>query len=1123
MVPIRSVLRCVACVAVLCFCFQSFAQANRTVESPPIEPFVAPASNDGELAMKGFELPPGFKIEVFAAEPRLANPVAFYIDNQGKVYVCETFRHSDGVMDIRGIMPWLDEELASKSVDDRLGYTKRHLGAGLERMTRQTERVRLIEDRDGDGKADFDAVFADGFNGILEGIGAGVLARGNKVWFANIPNLWLLEDTKQAGRADLRRSLHYGFGVRIGFLGHDLHGLAFGPDGKIYFTVGDRGSNIRTDHGLVGDPETGAVFRCNPDGTELEVFAMGLRNPQELAFDEYGNLFTGDNNSDSGDQARFVYLVEGGDSGWRVGFQFMERPYSRGPFNAEKIWHPHFEGQAAYIVPPIANITAGPSGLAYYPGTGLPDQYARHFFLVDFRGGRGSGIHSFALKPQGASFELVDRQHFVWEALPTDVDFGPDGGIYFSDWVQGWSKTGKGRIYHVYQPDVMKATVVRETKKILFDGMRQRRSRELVQLLSHPNQRVRLEAQFELADRAPESLAALTRVARENQPQLARLHAIWGLGQIADRATHLKISRESVLEPLLPLGQDVDAEVRAQAVKSFGDHKLFVAHDTILKLLRDANARVRFFAAVAIGKLGRPNDIGAIYDLLRGNQDRDVYLRHAAVMALTWLNDVPALLHGAEDQSPSVRMGVLLALRRLHRAEISRFLHDSDPLLVLEAARAINDVPISGATPELASLLREVPASEPIVRRAINANFHFGLSENAAALADFAATASGSEPMRREALAALADWPRPSGRDRVVGLWRPIVQTRSAEIPGNALRSVLPQILKSAPDSVRAAAAEAAGRLEIFQAGPELLGVLRDPSAERAAKLAALKSLSLLRAPELSVAIQAAQTNSDALIREQALRLQGSDESQQALKNLNAALASGTIGEKRSALLALSKLPAGQADKILSDWLDQLLADRVPKELRYDVLATAASRSAPEIKAKLRSYESTWPKNDDLAGFRDLLYGGDAEAGRKIFFERPEASCVRCHQVNGEGGEVGPDLSAVGARQTREYMLDSILHPNKQIAVGFESVLVLLNNGQAYAGVVKKETGQQLTLNSPEDGLVTVSKAEIKSRERGLSAMPEGMENVLSKEELRNLVEFLASQKNPQPSKPGPQ
>src|SRR5205814_6456148 len=311
---------------------------------------------------------------------------------------------------------WLDEELACRTVDDRLAEMKRHLGDRFARYSEHSERVSRIEDRDGDGKADHATVFADGFSTPLDGIGAGVLERHGSAWYANIPNVCLLRDTNDDGFADFRQSLHYGLGVRVGFIGHDLHGVHFGPDGKIYFSVGDRGSNVKVaDGGHVGEPDAGCVFRCNPDGSNLEVFAFGLRNPQDLVFDQYGNLFTGDNNSDSGDQARWVYIVEGGDNGWRVGYQFMENPYSRGPFNAEKLWHPAFEGQAAYIVPPIANISSGPSGVAYFPGSGLPASFEKHFFLVDFRGGpANSSIHSFTLMPKRAGFELTNPEHLIW-------------------------------------------------------------------------------------------------------------------------------------------------------------------------------------------------------------------------------------------------------------------------------------------------------------------------------------------------------------------------------------------------------------------------------------------------------------------------------------------------------------------------------------------------------------------------------------------------------------------------------------------------------------------------------------------------------------------------------------
>jgi quinoprotein glucose dehydrogenase len=197
--------------------------------------------------------------------------------------------------------------------------------------------------------------------------------------------------------------------VKTSLSGHDLHGLAHGPDGKVYFSMGDRGYNVTTREGkhLVPpiDPGRGAVFRMNPDGSGLEVFAEGLRNPQELAFDDYGNLFTGDNNGDGGDKARIVYVVEGGDSGWAMPYQTLVGDYLRGQWNAEKLWHLQHETQPAWIVPPIGHLANGPSGLAYYPGLGLPERFAGRFFLCDYRYQPSkSQIWSFGVEPAGAGF-----------------------------------------------------------------------------------------------------------------------------------------------------------------------------------------------------------------------------------------------------------------------------------------------------------------------------------------------------------------------------------------------------------------------------------------------------------------------------------------------------------------------------------------------------------------------------------------------------------------------------------------------------------------------------------------------------------------------------------------------
>src|SRR5207247_7034676 len=145
--------------------------STRSQYPPPMQP----VSDEAERASKRFRLPKGLKVEVAAAEPLLANPVAFCIDEHGRFYVVETFRLHAGVTDIRDHMDWLDEELAVKTVEERVAYMTKHEGRRIADYTKHSDRIRLVRDSDGDGRADKSSVFADGFNGIADGIGAGVL------------------------------------------------------------------------------------------------------------------------------------------------------------------------------------------------------------------------------------------------------------------------------------------------------------------------------------------------------------------------------------------------------------------------------------------------------------------------------------------------------------------------------------------------------------------------------------------------------------------------------------------------------------------------------------------------------------------------------------------------------------------------------------------------------------------------------------------------------------------------------------------------------------------------------------------------------------------------------------
>ena len=157
------------------------------------------------------------------------------------------------------------------------------------------------------------------------------------------------------------------FGVRVSFIGHDLHGIIRGPDGRLYFSIGDRGYYVETEDGkIMKHPAEGAVFRCDSDGTNFEVYAMGLRNPQELAFDDNGNLFTFDNTGDIGDKARVVYVLDNTDSGWDMAHQsphhyanaldWKNFKLSKSVWVGEKMFETYTTEQPQWVYPPIWGI-----------------------------------------------------------------------------------------------------------------------------------------------------------------------------------------------------------------------------------------------------------------------------------------------------------------------------------------------------------------------------------------------------------------------------------------------------------------------------------------------------------------------------------------------------------------------------------------------------------------------------------------------------------------------------------------------------------------------------------------------------------------------------------------------
>ena len=242
------------------------------------------------------------RADVFAGPGLVADPVALDVDARGRLWVAESKLDGAGGVTSGQLGLERGQDFLSRTPADRLDLLRSHAEAF--RVEKGGDRLLRVEDGDGDGRADRSTLFADGFDPACDGPALGVLARGGDVWTTCSPSLWRFRDRDGDDRPEIRERLHTGFGVHLSAIGHGLHSLKWGPDGKIYFSTGDCGFRVDGPDGVLDYPDTGSILRCNPDGTDLEVFATGLRNPADLAFDDLGNLFTGDNNQGPTDLSR---------------------------------------------------------------------------------------------------------------------------------------------------------------------------------------------------------------------------------------------------------------------------------------------------------------------------------------------------------------------------------------------------------------------------------------------------------------------------------------------------------------------------------------------------------------------------------------------------------------------------------------------------------------------------------------------------------------------------------------------------------------------------------------------------------------------------------------------------
>lgn len=1104
---------------------------DQPIDTISIDPAEALKLAEAIRASVAAEIAPGFELKLWASDSLVKDPVALAMDNVGNAYFTRANRPKNSEFDIRGHMDWAIESIGLETVEDRRQFLKKIFAteksdenkwhADLNKdsihdwrdLAVEKDEVYRVEDKDGDGIADFAQLFLADFNEEISDVANGVLHFNDDVYVTIAPDLWKLKDLDGDGTADSKESLSHGFGVHIGFGGHGLSGIVVGPDGRIYWGIGDIGANIVDKTGKRWNySNEGVIARCNPDGSDFEIFAAGLRNTHEFVFDQFGNIFSEDNDGDhAGESERLVYIVNGSDAGWRINWQFGK--YTDPDNNGYKVWmneglyKPRFEGQAAYIIPPILNYKNGPTGMKFNPGTALSEQWDNYFFLVEFVGAPArSTLNAFKFKPQGAGFEFDVDHQILKGVLATGIDFGPDGALYLADWIDGWGTKDYGRIWKLDVPDISaeRKALRAETQQLLAADFSRENPANLENWLGHQDMRIRTKAQFELAGRGGKSLKTFQSAAATNQPQLKRIHGLWGMWQLAR-------SNPKYAKNLIPFLQDKDLEIVAQATKILGDIRNKEAAPEIMPLLKSSSSRVRFFAAEAMGRAEYEPAIQPIIEMLTENEDQDLYLRHAGALALARIGKAEPVIACKDNPSRGVRIAAVVALRRMRHPGIAAFLKDSDEFIVTEAARAINDdLSIPDALPQLADVLKEERfTAEPLIRRAINANLRVGKEENLKNLIDFAYGSETPPALRSEAIATIGVWAKPSVLDRVDGRYRGQVERDPAAVKA-AFEPVIADLLTSSETEIQQAAIIAAGKLKLESPASRIFELLQS-SPSTAVRIAAIQSLFLVNFQDLDNALQLALNDKEKDVRVSALEIipQTSLPQESQIALFASILQKASLEEQQSAITALGGIKSPAAVKQLDNQMSKLLAKKLDNGLELELENAIISQQDPGLTAKWEKYANSKNPDNVLALYSAALAGGKRRNGWEIFNSHEMAQCTRCHKIQGEGSDVGPALAGVGSRLSRNEILESLVAPSAKLAKGYAVETLTLNDGSQVVGFLLEENTKELSLNQGNGNLRTVAKKDIKERKTAPSSMP-SMGALLNKSELRDVVEFLS-------------
>ncbi|NBV21851.1 MAG: dehydrogenase [Proteobacteria bacterium] len=976
----------------------------------------APASTPAlspEEARQKFTVPPGFEIRLFASEPEVVNPVAMTWDERGRLWVVELYEYP----------------------------------LGAKPGTRGRDRIKILEDTDGDGVADKVTVFAEGYS-----LATGILLGHGGVFLGQAPNVYFLQDTNApagAGigtfqKANKQTTLLTGFGLEDR---HELlNGFTWGPDGQLYMT---HGVFTRADVKNALDANApsvrmdAAVARYNVQTHKFEVYADGTSNPWGVDFDRTGNAFLSACVID-----HMFHMAPGGIYVRQGGQPMFPYSYQLLPSIVD-----HRHKMAAY------------AGIQVYLGNQWP---AEHYGTILCGNLHDNAVHQDVLTPNGSTLKSSFKQDFIrandgW-FMPVSQQVGPDGALWIMDWYDKYPcyqnaradpdgvDREHGRIWRVVYTGNEKGKKVPSRPEVNMD-FGKLTSAQLVAQLAHPNIWQRKMAQRVLNDRRDDTVMGLLQKQFAGGTTLeTRLASLWTLhssGYLSD-------------DQLPKAAADKEPAIRAWAARLIGERHLGIASDLALlrQLASDSEPTVRTAVATACRQLTsgsltvntkpeREPNAQAISEILAAlivatPNATDLTLNH-----LVWMAAEPLV-----GRDPKFAF-TLLGQNSVRTAALTGTLAYKTMRRVCDLQ---NPTQLDGALDFLGTL----PATDPLLPFALN-----GLvdGQKGKALKPNKSTEAVLKPLLASPREDVARYARQLG-----ALWGDAGAMLASLTLVNDPKASLDERIK---------AAQTARQLKNDAARDALLKAIA-PGNPEPLVLEAIAGLSQLGGQTTSEALFAQWKTFSPTARRAAAETLAS-------RNNWASQLLSEIEQKR---ILPSDIPAATIRTLTRSEAD------------YGMLAKRATAVFGRVR------DANADKLKLITAKKEMILNAKGQPDLKAGYEIAKKTCFTCHKLHGEGADIGPDLTGVG-RSSLDALLANVIDPNQIIGAGYEMVEITTKDDRSISGRMVENTDTRVRILSAGPKEDVVAKSDIaKLRVSELSVMPEGLEQ-MPDADFRNLVAYI--------------